>query len=43
MRLDPLVDVCDLKIRESREGGVSRWAVTATCKQKELPPPVMLP
>jgi hypothetical protein len=44
VQLDPLVDVCDLKIRESRQGGASagiRWAAAA-CRRKEPPPPVMM-
>jgi hypothetical protein len=42
--LDPLVDVCDLKIRETKTSstGDSAWTATATCKGKVLPPPVML-
>jgi len=44
MQLDPLVDVCDLKIREAKAGnrGDVTWTATATCKGKVLPPPVML-
>jgi len=43
MPLDPLVDACDLKIREAAlDQGVSLWSATAICKSKTLPPPVML-
>jgi hypothetical protein len=45
MQLDPLIDVCDLKIREpkvSNSGDSSTWTATANCKGKVLPPPVML-
>jgi hypothetical protein len=44
MQLDPLVDVCDLKIREikGRGRGNAMWTAIAICKGKEPPPPVML-
>lgn len=44
MQLDPLIDVCDLKIRETKVSnrGDSTWTATANCKGKVLPPPVML-
>jgi hypothetical protein len=43
MQLDPLVDVCDLKIREikSRDRGESTWTATAICQGTVPPPPVM--
>jgi len=44
MRLNPLVDTCDLNVREHKRhgGGDSMWTAVATCTEKQLPPPVML-
>ena len=41
--LDPLIDVCDLRIREAPlDRGVSLWSAIAVCTSATLPPPVML-
>lgn len=41
--LDPLIEACDLKIRErALDRGVIPWSAIAICKGKMLPPPVML-
>jgi hypothetical protein len=41
--LDPQVDACDLKLRETApDRGGSIWSAKAICKSKALPAPVML-
>ena len=41
--LDPLIEACDLKIREgARDRGAGLWSAIAICKSRTLPPPVML-
>lgn len=41
--LDPLIEACDLKIREGAPGrGAGPWSAIAICKSKTLPAPVML-
>jgi hypothetical protein len=44
MPLNPLVDMCDLKIREikGRGWGNAMWRAVATCTEKKPPSPVML-
>lgn len=41
--LDPLIDVCDLRIREAAlDRSVKLWSAIAVCKSRTLPSPVML-
>lgn len=44
MRLNPLVDMCDLKIRarKARGRGGAMWTAVASCTEKKPPSPVML-
>ena len=44
IRLNSLVDMCDLDLREHKgHGGPgSMWTAVANCTQRQIPPPVML-
>lgn len=39
VRLDPMIDVCDLAVRKGRG---SAWTAAAACKRKQPPPPDMM-